>query len=135
MTTTSVGTIEQPTNFRSGRSANASDITRGKILKYTSTKDVIDLATATTDKLAGISTETIEANGLITRSYQVREKAMCKSGAAVAIGDRIRPDAQGRGVAATVAGQQTIGVAVSIATAADQDFELEIERQPYVVPA
>ena len=133
MTTTTVRTLEQPSYFRSGRAITA-PITRGRILKFTSTQDGVDISTATTDKLAGISVEDMPVGGP-TRSYQTGGKAMVKSGAAVAIGDRLRPDSQGRGVAATVTGQQTVGLAVSPASAADQDVECEMDFQPYVVPA
>lgn len=133
MTTTTVRTLELPSYFRNGHAVTAA-IPRGKILKFTSTVDGVDIATATTDKLAGISTEDMPVGGP-TRSYQTGGKAMVKSGAAVAIGDRLRPDSQGRGIAATTTGQQTVGIAVSAASAADQDVECEIDFQPYVVPA
>jgi hypothetical protein len=129
-------TIENGSVHRLGYNAGSSDIAAGYILKHDGTNvDGVALASASTDSLAGVSNEIIEAKK--TRSYQRSGKAWVFAGDTVAIGNKLVADATGRAVAAAAASaanfENTLGTAVTAGAVGDKiEVELEIGNKAYV---
>lgn len=128
---TTLERIDDPSCYRSGKNpAGTANIAAKRLLKAATTaKDVVAVASATTDIPAGVSTEIIY--GGASASYQVSGRAIVTSGAAVNIGDQITTDANGKGVPASQspgATQRVWGRAVTATTGTDEDFEIELQE-------
>lgn len=122
--------IDEPSCYRSGKNpSGTANIVAKRLLKAATTaKDTVAVASATTDIPAGVSTETIY--GGASASYQVSGRAVVTSGAAVAIGDQITTDANAKAIPATQspgATQRVWGRAVTSASGADEDIEIELQ--------
>lgn len=129
MPATQLLAITQPTFFRTGKNLSGSDIPAKRILKDGATAGEIALASTVSDSFAGVSVETI-VNGK-TQSYQKDGRCVLTAGGAIAIGDSITSDANGKGITATQspgATQRVIGKAATATAGADEDFELEMHN-------
>lgn len=113
---------------RAYKNANGATIAAKRIVKSTAVADEMDIAAAATDlKLLGITMAAVPT--LKFGDVQQRGKGILTAGAAVAVGDKITSDAAGKGVAAAPAGGTNngiVGVAMTIASGADVDFEIEL---------
>lgn len=124
------------TDFRGGYNGSGSDISTGYILKHDGTNtDGVELATAATDSIAGVSTETIE-NGK-TRSYQRDGKTWVYAGETLTPGQKVTADATSRAVAISAASaanfENVLGTVVTAGDAGDKvEVELEIGGKAYV---
>ena len=129
MTFATVPTIEQPSCFRPGRNTGSADIPRGRLLAMVaSSYQAVALATSSAAIPAGVSSELLEGTSVkaITRDRQISGQAMVISGAAIAIGDDITSDSQGRAIPATSRNQSIWGKAQTAATGANQQVALEL---------
>lgn len=127
MGATQLESITTATVFRTGNNLSGTDIPAKRILKMGATRNEIALATTTSDAFVGVSDEIIY-NGR-SQSYQRGGRTILTAGGAVAIGDSITTDANGKGVTATQspgATQRTIGYACTATTGTDQDFECDL---------
>lgn len=109
------------------KNANAGVLAAKRLLKFTTTTEQVDLATAVGDKAAGISVAAIGIG--LYGDVQQQGRGIVTAGAAVAVGDRITTDANGKGVAAApIAGANNAywGVALTAASGIDVDFEIEL---------
>lgn len=110
------------------KNANVAALPAKRLLKYNTTAEQCDLATAVGDKAAGISMAGGIGIGLFG-DVQQKGRGIVTAGAAVAVGDRITTDANGKGVAAAPAGgtnNAVWGIAQSAASGIDVDFEIEL---------
>lgn len=129
-------TIANGSVHRPGYNGTGTDIAAGYILKHDGTNvDGIALAAASTDALAGVSTEAIEDGK--TRSYQRSGKAAVLAGGTVALGAKVVADATGRAVTAAAASaanfENTLGTCVVAGEVGDWlEIELEIGNKAYV---
>jgi hypothetical protein len=129
-------TIEDGSAHRPGYNGTGTDIAAGYILKHDGTNvDGIALASASTDSLAGVSTEAIEDGK--TRSYQRSGKAAVLAGGTVPLGAKVVADATGRAVTASAASaanfENTLGTCVVEGEVGDWlEIELEIGNKAYV---
>jgi hypothetical protein len=129
MPNTQLRSITQPSCFRTGKNLGVSDIPAKRIVKAGATVDELALATAATDVFEGVTTEIIYAGK--SQSVQCDGRAVLTAGAAVAIGDEITSDANGKGVTAVQSvgsTQRVIGTAKTATTGADEDFEIELRQ-------
>lgn len=109
------------------KNANGSALPAKRICKFTANSDEVDLATAATDKLAGVSLGST-ASGTFG-DVQQYGRAIITAGAAIAVGDRITSGASGKAAAAAPAGgtnNGVIGIAITAASGADVDFECDL---------
>jgi hypothetical protein len=118
--------ISQPSYHRTGINAGSTAIVVGTILKRGTGEQEVDIATAASDAFAGIAIEDMPVG--IGRSVQVDGVAVVRTGAAVAIGDKLTSDSTGRAVPVSSTSQNIIGVAVTAATAADQTVSVELTK-------
>ena len=118
--------ISQPSYHRTGINAGSAAIVVGTILKRTTGEQEVDVATAASDAFAGIAIEDMPVG--IGRSVQVDGVAIVRTGAAIAIGDKLTTDSTGRAVPVSSSSQNIIGVAVTAATAADQTVSVELTK-------
>lgn len=119
--------ITAPNNFRTGINLSGTDIPSKRILKMGATRNEVALASTVSDAFVGVSDEIIY-NGK-SQSYQRGGRTILTSGGAVAIGDTITSDGNGKGITATQspgATQRVIGYACTATTGTDQDFECDL---------
>ena len=112
---------------RAYKNANVATVAAKRIVKSTAVADEFDLATAATDKVVGITMAAVPT--LKFGDVQMRGKGILTSGAAVAVGDRIVADAAGKGIpTAAAAGTNNgiVGIAKTLTSGADIDFEIEL---------
>lgn len=109
-----------------GRNASGADILGQRILEVdpANAPDGVDIATAVTSNIKGVSMGVI-VDGF-TGDVQTDGLARVTSGAAVAVGDRVTSDAQGRAVTAAADNDVIAGVANTAASGAGIDIEVEL---------
>lgn len=114
----------QPSYFRAGinPAGSGADIPPHRFVQQGTNKDEVALAAAATNTLLGVSFETIYEGK--SQSYKVSGPTVVEAGGAVAIGDRVTTDANGKAVTAAT-GNIVKGFAKS-AAASDGDL-MEIE--------
>lgn len=129
--TTTPRNISQPNYHRSGRIASGgNDVAKYHVLQFGSGVDEVALATAVTDKIAGVCVEDMTAGGP-TKSYQVDGKVPVYSGGAISVGDELTVDASGRVITASQSASSTqnlVGYAVTAASGAAELVEVELGR-------
>jgi hypothetical protein len=122
-----MGSITNPTYFRSARNLGGTDIAKGYLLtKNTTAQNAVEKANSATDLPAGVCVEAMVASG-VARSAQIAGRADVVCGAAVAIGDKITSDSSGRGIAATLDSQSIWGVANTSTSSAGETFEMDLD--------
>jgi len=125
-----------PSLDRNGYNGSGSDIAAGYILKDDGTNiDGIELATAATDSICGVSVETI-ANGM-TQSYQCDGRAWVFAGETLTPGQKVTADATSRAVAISAASaanfENVLGTIKTHGVVGDKvEVELEIGGKAYV---
>jgi hypothetical protein len=121
-------TRDYPTCYANGYNGTGVDIVKGYVLKDDATNlDGVALATASTDTIVGVSTQTMTS--LHTDSYQSDGKALVYSGGVIAKGDLLTVDSTSRVVKASApstTAQNYVGRAVTAAGAAGVLVEVEL---------
>jgi len=121
-------TRDYPTCYANGYNGTGTAIVKGYVLKDDATNtDGVALATASTDTIVGISTETM--TDAMTTSYQSDGKALVYSGGVIAKGDLLTVDSTSRVVKASApstTAQNYVGRAVTAAGAAGVLVEVEL---------
>lgn len=117
---------------RAGKNSDANnDIPAKRLVKLDGANgtDAVALATAATDKLVGVTMETIGKGGKFG-DVQVAGRAVVTAGAAIAIGDRITAGASGKAAVwapAPGTNHSFAGTAMSAASGDGVDFEMELQ--------
>jgi hypothetical protein len=129
MAASQLKSITQPSYHRTGSNLSGSDIPKARILKAGAAADEIALATAVTDTLLGVSTETMYDGK--SQSYQVDGRVVIETGGAFSVGAELTTDSTGRAVGATQAAgasQKVIGRAVTASGGAAEFAEVELKQ-------
>lgn len=124
--------ITEPNYHRAGVNNSGSDIASKLFLQQDTNADEVDVATAPTDTIVGVSVETIKDGK--SQSYQYMGRCPITAGGAVSVGARVTTDSQGRAVAAAT-GNFVKGIALTEAGQADDVFDIELWPGMAVEPA
>jgi hypothetical protein len=116
--------------IRAGRN-DTTLIAAKRLVKYDTGNGIaVALATAATDKLVGVTMESIDTDRC--GDVQVAGKAILTAGSGgVARTNRITSDGSGKGIVTTTQGNTIAGVALTDADA-DEDFEIDLEIGAHV---
>lgn len=112
----------------------AEDIAGGAMLAVSMSTDGVKLATDGDVPVGILIAETDDIKQGDTVTVQVKDIGLWKVGAAVAAGDLLAPDADGKAIKAA-AGKFALGQALESATAADQVIRVQIIKVGYAAAA
>jgi len=123
--------ITQPNYMRIGKNLSGTAIGANLVVDAGATQDEVVLPAAVTSLHVGVTTEIISDQGW--RSIQMDGKARCKASAAIALHALVQAGTDGR-VATAATGSTIIGVAKSIASAANDIIEVELWKGRFIAP-